>query len=139
MRAPTTCSRPTASSPPPTAAWPRRSAATSSVSGSLSSAARGCLGTWRARVDAATGNLEELTDINAYGKITGGVRKTDGLPADTVLPMPYANYATSSYANSAGLFGGSTGTTTLNGQYVRIVDSCGSISKAANARERSRW
>ncbi len=37
------------------------------------------------------------------------------------------------YTNSAGIFSGTTGTTTLNGQYVRITDSCGSISKAADA------
>ncbi len=49
------------------------------------------------------------------------------------MPLPWANVATGVYTNSAGVFSGTTGTTTLNGQYVAIADSCGSISKAADA------
>ncbi len=53
-------------------------------------------------------------------------------------PLPFANVATGGYTNSAGVFSGTTGTTTLNGQYVRITDSCGAISKAADASGRHR-
>jgi hypothetical protein len=93
----------------------------------------GEMGTWRARVDAETGELVEFGDINEYGAVTGGAYKGDRPAAETVMPMPFANYATNQYANSAGLFSGTTGTTTLSGQYVGISDSCGSISKSADA------
>ncbi|MBZ0100925.1 MAG: hypothetical protein K8I65_02030 [Thermoanaerobaculia bacterium] len=93
----------------------------------------GVLGTWRARIDAETGSIEEFTDINAYGRIQGGVIRTDGRPADSLLPMPYAEYGSGLYSNPAGIFPGTSGTTALNGQFVRIVDSCGSISRSADA------
>jgi fibronectin type 3 domain-containing protein len=90
-------------------------------------------GTFRARVDAETGELLELVDVNEYGSATGGTYQGDRPAAEKVLPLPFANVATGVYTNSAGVFSGTTGTTTLDGQYVRISDSCGSISKAADA------
>ncbi len=92
----------------------------------------GTMGTWRGRVDAASGNLIEFRDMNEYGSATGGVYQGDRPAAERVLPMPFANVATGTYANSAGIFSGTTGTTTLQGQYVRITDTCGAISKAAD-------
>ena len=88
-------------------------------------------GTFRARVDATTGDLLEFRDVNDYGSATGGVYQTDRPATERELPMPYANVG-SAYANSAGIFSGSSGSTTLNGQYVRIVDTCGSISQSAD-------
>ena len=93
----------------------------------------GEVGTWRARVDAESGELLEFRDVNEYGSVTGGAYKGDRPAAETVMPMPFANYGSGLYANSAGLFSGTTGTTTLSGQYVGISDSCGAISKAADA------
>jgi fibronectin type 3 domain-containing protein len=93
----------------------------------------GEIGTWRGRVDAESGELIDFRDINDYGSITGGVYQSDRPATERVLPMPFANYGTSAYANSAGIFSGTSGTTTLNGQYIAITDSCGSISKAADA------
>ncbi len=89
-------------------------------------------GTFRARVDASSGELLDFLDINEYGSISGGVYQGDRPSPEVILPMPFANYATSSYANSGGVFSGTSGTTSLNGQFVRITDSCGSISKASD-------
>ncbi len=94
----------------------------------------GVTGTWRARVDATTGLVTEFLDINDYGQVTGGVylnSPTTG--AEVVRPMPFANVAAGVFANSGGVFSGTSGTTTLSGQYVGISDNCGSISKAADA------
>lgn len=49
-----------------------------------------------------------------------------------MLPLPFTNVASGVYTNSAGIFSGTTGTTTLQGQYVKITDSCGATSKAAD-------
>jgi len=93
----------------------------------------GEIGTFRARVDAESGELLEFLDVNDYGAANGGTYQSDRPATERVLPLPFANVATGVYTNSAGLFSGTTGTTTLNGKYVRISDSCGSISKAADA------
>lgn len=92
----------------------------------------GLTGTWRGRVDAATGKLLEFRDMNEYGSATGGTYQGDRPAAERVLPLPFTNVATGVYTNSAGIFTGTTGTTTLQGQYVKITDSCGSTSKAAD-------
>ncbi|HXT20224.1 MAG TPA: pre-peptidase C-terminal domain-containing protein, partial [Thermoanaerobaculia bacterium] len=89
-------------------------------------------GTWRGRVDATSGDVIEFYDINHYGQATGGTYKGDRPAPEVVMPLPWANVATGVYTNSAGIFSGTTGTTTLNGQYVAITDSCGTISKAAD-------
>ena len=92
----------------------------------------GTVGTWRGRVDAASGELLEFRDMNEYGSATGGAYRSDRPATEVVLPLPWANVATGVYTNSAGVFSGSTGTTTLQGQYVKMTDSCGTISKAAD-------
>ncbi len=92
-------------------------------------------GTWRARVDATSGELLDFRDTDRYGKVSGGVRWGDDLPPDTVLPMPFADVSSGGpYANSAGLYGGATSgiTSALNGQYVRIADTCGAISMSSD-------
>ena len=89
-------------------------------------------GTWRGRVDAQSGEVVEFLDVNHYGTATGGTYKSDRPAAEVVMPLPWANVATGVFANSAGIFSGTTGTTTLNGQFVAITDTCGSISKAAD-------
>jgi hypothetical protein len=88
--------------------------------------------TWRARIDAATGQLLEFRDTNDYAQVTGSV-KFLGVP--TLRPLPFANVSSGGFANSAGVYtwpGGAV-TSTLNGQYVRVVDNCGSISQGSNA------
>jgi trimeric autotransporter adhesin len=92
----------------------------------------GDVGTFRARVDAESGELVEFLDVNEYGSATGGTYQSDKPATERVLPLPFANVASGVYTNSAGIFTGTTGTTTLDGQYVKISDSCGTISKAAD-------
>ncbi len=90
-------------------------------------------GTWEAKIDAHTGEILSFLDYNKYGHIQGGVHLTDGYPADTVMPFPYANYSgTTNFADAAGNYTGTTGTSTMVGDLVRITDSCGTISKASD-------
>ncbi len=94
----------------------------------------GVMGTWQARVDATTGEVLELRDVNDYAQATGGIfQNSPTTGPEIVRPMPYTNLSTGGFANSAGLytFGGGPLTSTLNGQYVRISDVCGAISLAA--------
>jgi hypothetical protein len=95
----------------------------------------GDAGTWRARIDAETGELRDFRDTNQYGVVTGGVRNGDDLPPDTILPMPFADVSSGGFTNSAGVYGGTTAgiNSTLQGQYVGINDNCGAISMASNA------
>jgi hypothetical protein len=98
----------------------------------------GVMGTWRARVDAATGEVLELSDINDYAaaQATGGIyQNSPTTGSEIVRPMPYADYGTGTYANSAGIYNWTSGTktSTLNGQYVKITDSCGAISRTSDA------
>jgi hypothetical protein len=93
----------------------------------------GVTGTFRARVDGRSGEILEFLDVNEYGSATGGTYQGDRPAPERVLPLPFTNVASGVFTNSAGIFSGTTGTTTLNGQYVAISDSCGAISKAADA------
>ena len=52
----------------------------------------GEVGTFRGRVDGATGDLLELYDVNEYGSVTGGAFKGDRPTAEAVVPMPFAWY-----------------------------------------------
>jgi hypothetical protein len=89
-------------------------------------------GTWRARVDAAGGEVLELADVNEYAQVTGGAKI---LGTSVNLPMPFADVSSGGFTNSAGvyIYPGGTVTSTLAGPYVAIKDSCGLISLAANA------
>lgn len=93
----------------------------------------GVIGTWRARVDASTGDVLEFYDINDYAAATGGTYSSDRPATEAVMPLPFTNLSTGGFSNSGGIFT-ATGTpsTTLAGQYVKIVDTCGAISKAAD-------
>jgi trimeric autotransporter adhesin len=100
---------------------------------------------WEILVDATSGEVLALQDINHYvqRQVTGGVypiTSTGICPnplkcgtMQTGWPMPFANTglaAPNNFANSAGIFDWTSGTvtTTLNGRYVRIVDTCGAMS-----------
>lgn len=101
------------------------------------------MGTWEALIDAHTGELIRFVDANRYGSIRGGVYKTDKNPTQTeeVMPFPYADYGSNQYADIAGNFPGTTGTSTMTGRTgsagnvgsVRINDNCGSISLSADS------
>ncbi|HEX7180720.1 MAG TPA: hypothetical protein VF756_02670 [Thermoanaerobaculia bacterium] len=90
-------------------------------------------GTWRARVDAVSGQVIELYDVNRYAKISGGVYLDSYATGSEVsLPMPFADIATT-YANAAGVytFFGPV-QSMLNSLYVWIQDSCGPISQSSS-------
>jgi hypothetical protein len=98
----------------------------------------GAQGNWQARVDAATGEVLELVDINEYvtAAVTGGTYlNSPATGAEVVRPAPYADLSIGGNANSAGLYNFTSGTvtSTLNGPFVHIVDTCGAISQASDA------
>ncbi|HJX29098.1 MAG TPA: hypothetical protein VJ885_14410, partial [Thermoanaerobaculia bacterium] len=86
-------------------------------------------GTWRARVDATSGKMLELRDLNDYAsaQIAGGVTSLTG---SETRPMPFADVSSGGYTNSAGVYDYTGGTviSALDGQYVKIIDNCGAIS-----------
>lgn len=92
-------------------------------------------GTWRARVDAVSGELLELIDVNRYAQAHGGVYPVSwNIGFETVLPMPYADLSSSGFTNGSGFYNypGTLVTSALDGQYVSVYDSCGSISKTSS-------
>ena len=97
----------------------------------------GVVGTWRARVDAATGAIVAFRDVNDYvtARVSGGAHLGDVLPADTVLAAPLAHVSSGGYTDSAGEYDYTegTGTSALHGQYVKITDTCGAISQSSGA------
>jgi hypothetical protein len=88
--------------------------------------------TWQARVDATTGDVLSLRDINEYAGVTGGAKF---LGTSSNVPMPFANISSGGFTNSAGVytFGGTAVTSSLAGQYIKITDNCGAISQSSNA------
>jgi len=97
----------------------------------------GAQGTWQARVDAASGEVLDLVDINEYAaaQATGGTylnSPTTG--SEVVRPAPYANLSSGGFTNSAGIYNFTSGTvtSTLAGQFVKITDTCGAISQASD-------
>jgi trimeric autotransporter adhesin len=100
-------------------------------------------GTWVGLIDAHTGAVRSFGDDNRYARVKGGVypiSDDQNCPDGCEQPgyvMPYANVsinAANQYANTLGIFnctpGGATATTTLAGQYVRVLDQCGPISQS---------
>ncbi|HYN22413.1 MAG TPA: hypothetical protein VE078_15740, partial [Thermoanaerobaculia bacterium] len=66
---------------------------------------RGYIGTWRARIDATTGELLEFRDVNEYAQATGGVYPISYIFADeTLRPMPFVDLSPGGFTNSAGQF-----------------------------------
>ncbi|HEV7709298.1 MAG TPA: hypothetical protein VGP16_13955, partial [Asanoa sp.] len=93
----------------------------------------GAMGTWRARIDAATGEMLEFADVNDYAQATGGIyQNSPTTGAEIVRPVPFTNLSSGGFTNSGGVFGGGAATSTMAGQFVRIVDTCGAISLATN-------
>jgi hypothetical protein len=91
--------------------------------------------TWRARVDAGSGEVLELADLNRYARATGGVLP-DAPTGEAVLPMPWIDLSTGGFANGAGVYPYSTGplSSQLDGRYVSVDDQCGPIALSAGAK-----
>ncbi|MBN2383585.1 hypothetical protein JXQ70_11955 [bacterium] len=88
---------------------------------------------FRAWVDAHTGKVVFFRDETKYGHIDGGIYPVHNQQTEEVKPFPYANYGAGQYTDLAGYFAGTSGTSTLAGQYVTISDECGAISLASDA------
>ena len=88
--------------------------------------------TWAAVVDARTGNVLELQDLNDYATVTGGIYPTTNTDPEVVVGLPFANVTNSGTkvtdASGNYTYSGGTATSTLNGKYIRMSDNCGSIS-----------
>jgi hypothetical protein len=95
----------------------------------------GELGTWRGRVDAASGELRELVNTDVDARATGGVAADAVAGTETVRPLPFVDLGGGAFANSSGVypFTGPPLTSTLNARFVRISDTCGTISLTSNA------
>lgn len=93
----------------------------------------GVIGTWRGRVDASTGELLELVDRAEPAQVTGGIYlESAATGSETVVPMPFTNLSSGGFTNSAGIYtypGGAV-SSALSGQFLKITDSCGSISRS---------
>ncbi len=88
--------------------------------------------TYKAVVDAHSGQLLSLVDLTRYSQVTGGIYPTTNTDTEVVVPFPFTNVtngtvkvtdASGNYTYSSG-----TATSTLNGKYFRMTDTCGSIS-----------
>jgi trimeric autotransporter adhesin len=88
--------------------------------------------TYRARVDAKTGELVELIDVNLYATVSGGIYPQTNTDPEEIRPFPQCivNNNGTKQTDAAGLYSydGGTATTTLNGRYIRMSDNCGAIS-----------
>jgi alpha-tubulin suppressor-like RCC1 family protein len=107
---------------------------------------------WEVIVDAQTGEILSLTDLNQYltSGVTGGVYPltnteicNESSRCGTMQfeqPMPFVDTgqaAPNNYSNSAGLFDFVSGKviTKLHGKYVQIFDLCGPVSESTFGSE----
>ncbi len=100
---------------------------------------RRVLGTWRARVDATTGEVLEILDVNRYAQVTGGVYpESYALGGETEMPMPWADVASAGFSDGAGWYpwSGVPTSTQLDGRYVRISDACGPLYQTSGGTGR---
>jgi subtilisin-like proprotein convertase family protein len=105
----------------------------------------GAMESWEVLVDAHTGEIVSFQDTNQYEprRIQGNVyplTSTGICPTNTTCgsvqvdaPMPYADTglpAPNNFADAAGLWDDAAGaaTTTLDGRFVRMTDTCGPIN-----------
>jgi trimeric autotransporter adhesin len=92
--------------------------------------------TYQALVDAASGRVVRLLDLNSYvtAQVTGGIYPTTNTDAEVVRPLPSVAVTNGSakVTNTSGQYdySGGTATATLNGRYIKITDNCGAISLA---------
>ncbi len=96
------------------------------------------IGTWEAVVDAHNGELLRFVDTNEYGRVHGGAYPGDNHTGEADRPFAFADTGLPSpdnYADSGGLFPGDNATTTLQGKYAKIFDSCGAINNTTTTGE----
>ena len=93
--------------------------------------------TFQAKVDAKSGQILSVLDANYYAQVTGGIYPTTNSDPETIVGFPFANVTngTVKVTDAGGnySYSGGTATVTLNGKYIKMTDTCGSISKADSA------
>jgi hypothetical protein len=97
----------------------------------------GVMGTWSAEVDATSGEVLSFDDVNKYvqAQVSGGVYLESPATGGEVLrPFANADVSTGGFANGGGIYTYTIGavTSALKGHYVKITDTCGAISQAAD-------
>jgi hypothetical protein len=98
----------------------------------------GVMGNWLVRVDATTGEILQLADVNEYAAAqgSGGTYLNSATTgAEVVRPTPFTNVSSGGFTNSGGVYNFTSGTvtSTLSGQFVKITDTCGAISQGSDA------
>ena len=92
--------------------------------------------TYEVLFDAKSNRLVDVRDLNDYvsATVSGGIYPTTNTDAEVVVPFPYTTVTNGSakITDALGIYdyAGGSATLALNGQYFRIVDTCGSISLA---------
>ncbi len=92
--------------------------------------------TWQAKVDARSGQILSIVDANDYvaAQVSGGIYPVTNSDPEVVRPLPFTNVTNGSakVTDAAGNYdySGGTATATLNGKYIKMVDTCGAISLA---------
>ncbi|HUD42463.1 MAG TPA: proprotein convertase P-domain-containing protein [Dokdonella sp.] len=95
--------------------------------------------TWQVLTDAHSGRLIDVRDLNVYADATvsGGVYATTNTDPELVVPFPFTAVTNngSKITDTDGVYdySGGTASSTLNGRYFRMSDSCGSISLSNNS------
>mgnify|MGYP001492512802 CR=1 FL=1 len=98
--------------------------------------------TYEVMVDAHTNRVVNVRDINRYidARVSGGIYPTTNTDPIINVPLPYVSVTngTTKITDLLGIYdwnGSSAGNATLNGQYFRMVDNCGSISLSSNTTD----
>ena len=92
----------------------------------------GVMGTWKARIDAHSGEILSFIDTNMYGSVTGGIYPNSNLDTEVIRPFPKIT-VTNSTAKTCDMGGnysysGGTASASIKGAYVTVSDSCGTSS-----------
>ena len=94
----------------------------------------GDITTYEAIVDAHTNRVMEVRNLtlNVDATVTAGIYPTTNTDPEIVVPMPYVTVTNggTKITDVLGIYdySGGTATATLNGQFFRMSDNCGSIS-----------
>src|SRR6476661_8363226 len=95
--------------------------------------------TWQAKVDARSGQILSIVDANDYvaAQASGGIYPVTNSDPEEIRPLPFTNVTngTAKVTDAGGNYdySGGTATATLNGKYIKMVDTCGAISLADSA------
>ncbi|HEY0229910.1 MAG TPA: hypothetical protein VGC55_01545, partial [Dokdonella sp.] len=90
--------------------------------------------TWEVLFDAHANRVIGVRDLNDYvdATVSGGVYPTTNTDPESVIPFPFVNVTNGSVkvTDTLGIYdySGGSASTSLNGKYFQMVDTCGSIS-----------